>query len=312
MAAGMKPLLCSIVLLAACAPQPILPAHPPAHDDPVSPEPAPVSDPAPVPTPAPAPMAACDRPDALIVLDRTASMHKTPSGDDPPNTVAGRLTTKWGIAVTAINALVAAPVDSTVRFGLSLFPRDPGGSQCKSLQNLIGGSSPSNPSCQTGEVVVPTALGMGPAINGALSVETTKLCTSTPISQGVDTAAASLTATAAAGHKQFLVLITDGKETCGANPADAVARAAMAGVDTHVVGFGVDGDGVSVTALNAMACAGRTAIDFGTRCQLSGSVYVPVDMTSTVPLYHDAKDGVALKAALETVTNDFCCDCQIL
>jgi hypothetical protein len=252
----------------------------------------------------------CDQPDALIVIDRTASMHNTPSGNSPPNTTSGRMTSKWGLAVAAVNAIVAPPIDTTVRFGLALFPEDPG-SGCKTVEQIISGSTPSNPKCEPGEVLATPALGTGTTITGAISVDGTKLCTSTPISAGVNTASVALAATAAANHQQYIILITDGRDTCGEDPSIAVAQAAQVGILTHVVGFGVNGDGISIQALNAMACAGKTATNFMTTCTLQGTQYVPVNPGSTTPLYHDASDGAALQMALKTVTSDVCCDCMI-
>jgi hypothetical protein len=60
-----------------------------------------------------------------------------------------------------------------------------------------------------------------------------------------------------------------------------------------------------------MACAGKTATSFMTSCTLSGTTYVPVDATSTTPLYQTATDATSLTTALKAVTTDFCCGCTL-
>ncbi len=67
--------------------------------------------------------AACDPPDVLIMLDRTLTMHKTPSGATPAD-APDYASSKWSQAITAIDQLVAPPLDTTVRFGLELWPRE--------------------------------------------------------------------------------------------------------------------------------------------------------------------------------------------
>src|SRR6185436_13017075 len=101
---------------------------------------------------------ACEPPDLLIVLDRTMSMHKRPDGSIPPDTAAGHAESKWYLAVNAVEQVSAAPADNGLRFGLELFPRDPGGGVCVTLSQKIQGLSATNPSCEQGEVVVVPAL----------------------------------------------------------------------------------------------------------------------------------------------------------
>ena len=255
--------------------------------------------------------ATCDPPDVLIVLDRTVSMRRTPSGGLPSNTVGGRAQSKWGLAVNAVHQLTAAPTDGTVRFGLELFPKNPGGGQCKTLPQILSGISPTNSYCQSGEVLTPPELSIGSTIDTELTQDNTPLCASTPIGAALDSAANQLMATSAAGHTQFIVLVSDGRENCGTGPVNAIAQAAQDGVLTHVIGFGADLDAVNVQLLNAMACAGQTAKDFATSCVMSGTTYVPVQPNSTVPLYYDARDGTALQTQLNTVTGQLCCGCSI-
>src|SRR5688572_20258299 len=80
----------------------------------------------------------CIAPDMLVLLDRTMSMSKRPDGSTPPNTVSGRMQTKWYLAVTALEQLTVQ-FTGTVRFGLALFPRDPGGGKCVTLSQRLSG-----------------------------------------------------------------------------------------------------------------------------------------------------------------------------
>jgi len=260
-------------------------------------------------TPVDSATAVCEIPEVLIVLDRSASMHKTPGGTEPPNTVDGRNKTKWALAIGAVKTITAAPIDATVRFGLELFPRDPGGDKCKTVSQILNHVPLTNPSCQQGEIVIAPDLNTGDDISSSLTVNGTPLCFSTPISAAVDTAITQLASTASAGRPQHIVLISDGGESCNTDPAEAIGRAAAAGIKTHVVGFAcLESD--NITRLNAMACAGQTAIDFATNCKLDGTNYVPVDPTSTTPLYRDAADGATLQTELMSVAGGLCCGCM--
>src|SRR5450432_1067575 len=95
----------------------------------------------------------CVAPDMLVVLDHTLSMAKDPDGVTPPNTPAGHMKSKWYIAVTAINSLVTQ-LDTTVRFGLELFPLNPGGGKCVTLSQQLAGMGATNTHCQAGEIDV--------------------------------------------------------------------------------------------------------------------------------------------------------------
>ena len=66
----------------------------------------------------------CEEPDVLVLLDRTASMAERPDGTLPPNTPAGHAEAKWTIAIDAVETL-ASRFETTIRFGLALFPRAP-------------------------------------------------------------------------------------------------------------------------------------------------------------------------------------------
>ncbi|MCX5745567.1 MAG: VWA domain-containing protein, partial [Proteobacteria bacterium] len=214
----------------------------------------------------------CTAPDVLIVLDRTMSMITTPAGTLPENTPAGRATSKWGLAVMAIEAL--GTLDATIRLGLELFPRDPGGDQCVTIAQKLDGAAASNVRCEPGEVAVEPALATGPEIAGAIDVDTTRLCRSTPIGAALATADVQLAALAAGARAQFVVLVTDGKDACDATGGLTEVQALAArGVLTYAIGFGATGvvDGVDGAQLNRLACAGHTAIGFPAPCTADAS-----------------------------------------
>jgi Ca-activated chloride channel family protein len=91
-------------------------------------------------------------------------------------------------------------------------------------------------SCEDIELVVPPAAGTGQAITDAAN--TMKFLGKTPLSESVRRAAAELKSTEA---KATVILITDGIETCEADPCALGAELEASGVDftAHVVGFGL-------------------------------------------------------------------------
>lgn len=256
---------------------------------------------------------ACDPPDVLVVLDRTMSMHRRPDSTQPPNTPAGHMESKWYIAVTAIEAFTAE-LDTTMRFGLELFPRDPGGDVCVTLSERIDGTTATNPACEEGEILVPPDLATGDAIAAAIDPETTLLCRSTPIGAGLVTAAGELARLAVPDRAQFVALITDGQDTCDdALPLAQAQALARAGVHTYAIGFDASagGDGIDAPTLNDLACAGRTAPDFPTPCTDDGAGNFTATDPTGPTLFLEAGDAAALTAALEEIAGDVCCGCLI-
>ena len=162
-------------------------------------------------------------------------------------------------------------------------------------------------------MLVAPATGTGAQIGSILDPYTLKLCVSTPIAAALGTAQAALAQVAVPGRKQYVVLVTDGGETC-VSDADVITAAqslSAAGIDTYVVGFGA-GDagakGVNVGLLNDLACAGMTATNFSTSCVKQGSGYVAANAKGA-PLFFLAEDGMAVQTALASVTSNVCCGC---
>jgi hypothetical protein len=266
-------------------------------------------------------VATCQAPDMLIVLDRTLSMAREPNGAAPPNNAAGHALSKWFLATNVVTATTAAPSDTTIRFGLELFPLDPqettdagATGHCVTLTQTLAGVATTNTSCTPGEVHVVPALGTGARIATALDPETRHLCVSTPIASALDTASALLKSLAEPSRKQFVLLVTDGGETCRGTAAVGIAQQlAAAGVLTYVVGFGASdagAGGVNRPLLNDLACAGKTATSFATACKLAdgGAGYVAVAPNGAEQFF-TAENGSALAVALKTIEGQVCCGC---
>jgi len=259
----------------------------------------------------------CVPPDLLIVLDRTMSMHRQPDGTPAEGTPAGKQLSKWSIAIDAIETSTAM-FEGGMRFGLELFPLDPGpsggGEQCVTLDERINGITATNPQCQEGEVLVPTAVNSAAAIDAAIDPDTTLLCRSTPIGAGLTTAKDELAATALGDPEdrdQFALLITDGQDTCDQDlPLSEVQAMAAAGVKTFVVGFDASqGTGVDAAQLNDLACAGLTAEGFPNPCLDDGMGNYTWDPNGPATVYIVAEDGTDLQNALAAIAAQVCCDC---
>ena len=259
----------------------------------------------------------CTAPDMLIVLDHTDSMSAEPTGKKPPNTMAGHMLSKWYLATQAIKAVVAPPSDTKISFGLELFPLDPqtvdagaGMGSCMTLSQLLAGMASTNKQCQPAEVPIPPASGTGMAITNLLDPETLRLCVSTPIALALGTARAELQSIAH-GVAQYVLLVTDGGETCKGDVTGVAQQLATAGIKTFVVGFGgVTGGagGVNVPLLDNVACAGETAQGFPTPCTKGAAGYTATSTTGP-PLFYSAQDGASLQTALAAITKSVCCGC---
>ncbi len=260
----------------------------------------------------------CNAPDMLIVLDHTDSMSAKPGGGKPPNTMAGQMLSKWYLATQAIKAVVAPPQDQKVSFGLEMFPLDPqtvdagaGMGTCSTLSQLLNGMSATNKSCQPGEIVFPPAPGNGAAITTFLDPLTVRLCVSTPIALALGTAQTELASVQKSGIAQYILLVTDGGETCHGDVKGAAQTLASKGIKTFVVGFGgldAGASGVNVPLLDDVACAGETAPGFPAGCTKGANGYTATS-TSGPPLFYSAQDGASLQAALQKITSSICCGC---
>lgn len=251
----------------------------------------------------------CHAPDMLVVLDRTQSMSRRPDGTKPPDTAIGHTQSKWYIAIAAIESLTTQ-FQSSVRFGLALFPHDPGGGKCVTLAQKLQGTAATNTTCEGGEVAVVPALSAAGMVGAAIDPETTLLCNSTPIGAGLGTAETALAAIQEPIRSQYVVFVGDGNDTCDDTIVLTKTQAlAAAGVSTYVIAFDGSGTGVDNGLLNDMACAGRTATGFPTPCVAdSNGNYTATNRTGP-PLYFAADDAAALTAAFTGIAGQVCCGC---
>ncbi len=261
----------------------------------------------------------CTPPDMLIVLDHTDSMSAEPNGTNPANNMAGHMLTKWYLATQAVKAVVAPPMDQKVAYGLEPFPLDPqvitdagGTGKCETLTNLLGGTASTNTQCQAGEVLVSPAVGTGTTISTILNPETMRLCVSTPIALALGTAQKELASIVKSGVGQYVLLVTDGGETCSGDVVGITQQLAAAGIKTFVVGFGsadAGAKGVNTKLLDNVACAGETATGFPAPCTKGTAAATPRRARRGAPLFYLAEDGASLQMALQKITSSICCGC---
>lgn len=163
----------------------------------------------------------------FIAFDKSGSM-------DDPIVMGGQ--SKWDIATAAIKQ-VTQQYQSQIQFGLMLFPAGAGTSQ----QCIAGPVS-----VQIGDLRA-TAIGSALDMNGPGG--------RTPIG-GVLTAAGAVPALADPMRANYVMLVTDGAETCnGDGVAAATANLQSKGIKTFVVGFGGE---VDAQNLSDIATAGGT------------------------------------------------------
>ncbi len=155
------------------------------------------------------PLAARAEGKSIIVLDASGSMW---------GQIDGRA--KLEIAREALGSVLAG-IDPATELGLIAYGHREKGS------------------CEDIELVVPPAAGTGQAITDAANAM--KFLGKTPLTESVRRAAAELKSTEA---KATVILITDGIETCEADPCALGAELEASGVDftAHVVGFGLTED----------------------------------------------------------------------
>jgi len=202
--------------------------------------------------------------------------------------------TKWDMARQAI-AAIGEKFASGIYFGLEFFPKTVEG--CYTIAEIEAGSKVNNVQCLEGEVVVPPAYDNGELINSTM--ESAKLCRSSPIKSALLSARDFFVAhpPSPAERKQFVILLTDGKETCEKATLSCGAQELLAaGLKTYVVGCG---GAVNPDYLNHLVCAGGTAPD--PNACLTGTsgcteAYLGID-----PLYFTAEDGDQLLLQLDEI-----------
>ncbi|MFT3712459.1 MAG: VWA domain-containing protein [Archangium sp.] len=187
----------------------------------------------------------------LIAFDKSGSMN------DPIST--GGMS-KWVIATTAIKQ-VTMQYDSQIQFGMMMFPA----------------GSANNQQCVPGPVSVSVGDMRGAQIATALDMNGPG--GRTPIG-GVLTAAGAVPELADLTRANYVMLVTDGTETCnGDGVMAATQNLAQKGIKTFVIGFGGE---VDATNLSDIATAGGTPRPGMTK-------------------YYQADDAPSLLAAFNTI-----------
>ncbi len=164
----------------------------------------------------------CEYPNVLLLVDKSGSMDDSISG--------GR---KWDIQSSAIQSILNN-FSNNIRFGLALFPWTSG---CDVGQVLV------NVGDNTASQIMNTISSTGP--DGA-----------TPLASSLE-AMNNYSGVHDPNRRNFILLMTDGMDTCSYDPAgepvQAVQQLYNSGVGVFVVGFG---SGVDANTLSNMAVAG--------------------------------------------------------
>ena len=162
----------------------------------------------------PAPARADDGGSLLVVLDSSGSM-KEPTGDGGSRMAAAK---------TALTSMLDA-MDDDQAVGLRVY-------------GATVFDSSAGESCADSQLLVPVGIGNRGALRSA--VTGLRPHGDTPISHALEQAGKDL---ATAAGRRFIVLISDGEETCGRNPCEVAASLVQRGIDLRidVVGLGVEG-----------------------------------------------------------------------
>ena len=194
----------------------------------------------------------CLAPNALIVLDRSRSMEDFLASGEP----------KWSVAVDVISSVVMS-FDDRVRFGIGTFPDDAFDCAPGRLRMPVGDGQ--------GQAIASYVQGDGPDGYG------------TPIADSLVDISRAEPALADSTRDNFVILVTDGEETCDGDPVTSVQtlRGRSPEVRTFVIGFGENG--LNDVELDALAEAGGTA------------------QTGAATKYFQASDRDALAAALDQI-----------
>ena len=192
------------------------------------------------------------KPNFIILLDRSGSMDNS----------GGSGGSKWNVTINALDAALATYA-SQLNAGLKLFPT-PGYGSCGVSNGMD----------------VP----MGATANQIISaLYNTYASGATPMGSALQKSGNiySNANNYDPDAPRYVMVITDGKETCGWNPEAEVAALAQSGIETFVVGFG---DGVDAGVLNNMAVEGGHAMPSSTQ-------------------YYTANDSAQLEAAFDSILN---------
>ncbi|MDQ3544863.1 MAG: VWA domain-containing protein, partial [Actinomycetota bacterium] len=182
-----------------------------------------------------------------IILDTSGSMLQDIDGDDRINAARGALTT-----------LVTETIPAGTNVSLRVFGATP--DSCDTV--LVVPQSPLDPAAMAGVIQnVPVVDGVKTPIGASL----------TQIANDLGTAP---------GPK-IVVLVTDGEETCGGDPAAAIQALIDSGIDVHVniVGFALDDEALKAQFQEWAQLGNGQYIDAGNQAELTAAVAAAVQPT---------------------------------
>jgi hypothetical protein len=242
----------------------------------------------------------CSPPQVLIVLDRSSSMVLRPDGSFPEDTATALAESKWTRAIEAIEAVISSSAGVGVAFGIELFPRDPGEGGCATVADVMERAPRLTAACRPGALIVPPCIGVNYQVAAALDPATTTICGDTPVAGALTVARDTLAAMKNSAQEQFILLVTDGGDTCDwdASSMEVAWDLQRNGVGIFAVGFG--GYGVDPVVLSELTCAGGTAPEPDVTCEVDegGNARWNPDADFT---YLVAEDGARLEEVMSEI-----------
>ena len=277
----------------------------------------------------------CDAPDVLVTLDVSGSLSegldRSPLEDSP----SSRRNSKWGNAVASITDFTSA-FGNTMRFGLASFPSNHSEGMtpregCHILpewegydqdDDFSGPGGPLNNACDfPAEITVPVGEDTAEDIARYVTQDTTPLCWWTPLARAVFLAGTELGEIAEEGREQFVVLITDGKQTFPGPPQGCfrfpgvpfieAQELARNNIRTFVIGFEGSSGSIDPNELNDLACAGRMVSNLDEACEKDSDGNYRAPINPPEDLFLKAGSEAELRQQLQKIAGEVgCCDCD--
>jgi hypothetical protein len=255
-------------------------------------------------------------PQILIVLDRSGSMIGVGGG-------GGVGKNRWEPSVSAVKKLTAS-LTGTVEFGLMLFPSPgnaDGGGFGGFLTGIAGGGGPG---CAAGVVNVPVALNTAGEISSMLDMSGPDVG-STPTAASLLAAKEALSGGCSdcVAKPKYVLLVTDGQPTCGADggPGDvdatnaAIDELSKAEIKTYVIGYDTLPGTPEGDAMQSFAEHGGTEKYFPVEDETSLVAELTRIASALVPCEFELKDEITdpsyVRVEIDGKTYNFGSDWQV-